>query len=76
MQGHDREPASGTGRSWRGRLGWLLVALASGSCAGVAVRWALDSDAGFLALPALLALGWLFWADPTRCAPRGDRETR
>lgn len=58
----------------RRRLSLLLALAAAGAAIGTLVRWAWGSDAGFLAVPALLALAWLFVADPTRCEPRaGDR---
>jgi hypothetical protein len=57
----------------------LLACFAGGGGVG-AVGWRLTGEqAWWLALPAVVALGWLFVADPTRCqapdggpAPGGD----
>jgi hypothetical protein len=57
--------------SLRTRLVWLLACVAAGSAIGAA-GWMLSGDsAWFAAIPAVLAAGWLFLADPTQCeAPR------
>lgn len=49
------------------RLGRLLACAAAGLLVGLLGRSATGSDAWFLALPALIALGWLTVADPTQC---------
>ena len=54
----------------RRRASLLLALAAAGAVVGALVRWAWGSDAGFLAVPGLMALAWLFVADPTRCDPR------
>jgi hypothetical protein len=48
-------------------IGLLLACLAIGGGIGAA-GWLLTGGTGwFLALPVVIALGWLFVADPTRC---------
>ncbi|MDH5540585.1 MAG: hypothetical protein OEY03_14385 [Rhizobacter sp.] len=54
------------------RLGWLLVCLAAGLAVGVAGSLVTGAQAWYLAVPAAIAIGWLFVADPTQCAPRKD----
>lgn len=68
-------PAGGPspGRRWLA----LCALSATGLLAGGAVRWLLGSDLGFLALPALLAAGWLALANPACCVPdEGDAARR
>lgn len=55
----------------RARLGWLLACIALGLAIGAAGWLLSDDSAWFAAIPAVLAAGWLFLADPTQCeAPR------
>lgn len=53
------------------RIAWLAACIASGTALGAA-GWLMSGDsAWFAAIPATLAAGWLFVADPTQCgAPR------
>ncbi|MEW6706119.1 MAG: hypothetical protein AB1430_14835 [Pseudomonadota bacterium] len=51
----------------------LLACVALGTAAGLAGRWLMDSDAWFLAVPALMALVWLLVADPNDCHRCHDR---
>lgn len=65
-----RRPASW---SMTGRMAWLVACLAAGGIIG-AVGHALTADAAWvLALPAALAVGWWFVADPQRCLDGGAR---
>lgn len=53
------------------RLGLLLACVALGAGIG-AGGWLLTGSVRWLlALPAVIALGWLFVADPTQCQPPG-----
>jgi hypothetical protein len=53
------------------RLGLLLACVVLGAGIG-ACGWLLTgSGRWFLALPAVIAAGWLFVADPARCQPPG-----
>lgn len=47
----------------------LASLVAAGVLVGVAGLLVFGSQLGFLAVPALVALGWLFTADPTACEP-------
>lgn len=53
----------------RGRVWLLLACLAAGATIGTLGLWLSGSSAWFLAVPAAVALGWLFVADPTDCTP-------
>lgn len=54
------------------RLVLLLACLAIGGVIGAAGWLLTDDGRWWLALPAVIALAWLFVADPTRCeAPPG-----
>lgn len=53
------------------RLTLLAGLTAAGVAIGVFVESATGAQAGFLALPALLAAGWVLVADPTRCRRKG-----
>ena len=56
------------------RLVLLLACIAAGVGTGAA-GWLLTGDGRwFLALPAVIALGWLFVADPTRCEAQRDHD--
>lgn len=53
----------------KARAALLLACVGAGAAVGAAGLWLGGSGAWFLAVPAAVALGWLFVADPTRCAP-------
>lgn len=69
-------PASSRGLGRRAL--WLGVCLAAGLGVGAGGQWLTGDAAWFLAVPACIALGWFFLADPRQClpetAPRRDRE--
>lgn len=49
---------------------WALIALlALGALLGASGVWLTGSRYGFLAIPAALATGWLFLANPLACVP-------
>jgi hypothetical protein len=50
------------------RLAWLAGCLAAGLAVGALVYAASGRPHGFLAVPAALAVGWFFLADPTKCS--------
>lgn len=60
-------PRSATGL----RLAALSASLATGLAFGAAVQLLVGSQAGFLAVPLVLAAGWLVLANPSACTP-GD----
>lgn len=47
----------------------LLALLATGAVLGAAAAWLTGSQYWFLAIPAALAIGWLFLANPLACQP-------
>lgn len=49
------------------RITLLLLCLAAGAAFGAAGQWLTGSAWGYLAMPALLAVAWLFVADPECC---------
>lgn len=53
----------------RRRLYGLLACTLAGTVVGALVQWLTGSGAGYLAVPAAIAIGWLFVADPTQCTP-------
>ena len=57
----DRPP-----RSTRSRLALLVALAAAGWLAGTAVS---GNAYWYCAIPAAVALGWFFVADPTQCEP-------
>ena len=58
------------------RLLALLACVAAGALIGALVQWLTGRAEGWLAIPVLLAAGWLFVADPTQCEPRRDPPTK
>jgi len=65
-------PAS---KSIRHRLAWFVVCLAAGSAAGTAGAWFSGNPYWYLAIPAALAVGWLWVANPDECTPPATRGT-
>jgi hypothetical protein len=63
------ETAVNGGRARRFVL--LAACVLGGLAVGIAGRAVSGDDAWFLALPAAVALGWLFVGDPTRCGGPG-----
>lgn len=56
-----------------GLRAWALIAvLAVGALLGAAGAWLTGSQYGFLAIPAALATGWLFLANPLACQPEAE----
>jgi len=65
-------------RSTRRRLALLVALAVVGWVVGAAGSAASGNDYWYCAIPAAVALGWFFVADPTQCepgrgAPRDDR---
>ena len=51
------------------RLAWLVVCLCAGGVVAMIGNIFLESQNWFLAIPAAVAVGWLFVANPTECEP-------
>lgn len=51
------------------RLAWLVACVLAGLAVGYVADTFTGSQYGYLAIPILLAIGWLFLADPTKCEP-------
>jgi hypothetical protein len=49
------------------RVWALLAVLATGALIGASGAWLTGSQSWFVAIPAVLALGWLFLANPLAC---------
>ncbi len=58
------------------RLGWLAACFLSGLAVGYAGEALTGHQAWYLAIPAILAVGWLFLADPTKCEPPARKPPR
>jgi hypothetical protein len=54
----------------RARLAWLMGCFLSGLGIGYLGEMNTGHQSWYLAIPAVLAVGWLFLADPTKCEPR------
>ena len=57
------------------RIALLLLAISLGSLVGVLGLHLSNSQVWFLAVPGLVAAGWLFTADPTACEPSTKRSS-
>jgi len=55
------------------RLAWLVGCLALGFAIGLAGFHFTASSAWFIAVPAVLAVGWFVIADPSQCLPAQRR---
>lgn len=53
------------------RLLWLLACVAVGAGIGAAGAALTGETAWYLAIPAVVALGWLVLANPAECEPGG-----
>lgn len=65
-------PSTGSARPLK-RLVWLALCILAGAIVaaiGVALS---DNPAWVLAIPAVMAVGWLLVADPTQCDPHKPR---
>lgn len=60
-------------RNLKNRLVWFVVSLSAGAAAGMVGTWFTDNPYWFLAIPAVLALGWLRVANPDECTPPATR---
>jgi hypothetical protein len=65
--------ASQPSRSIRNRLAWFVVCLAAGAAVGMAGTWFSGNPYWYLAIPAALAVGWLWVANPDECCPPAPR---
>jgi len=68
--GRDRPPTQ-SNRSASGdvrrRIAWLLACLAIGALVGSAGVWLTGEPLWYVAIPATIAVGWLFFANPSEC---------
>lgn len=55
------------------RIAWLAACVTAGVLVGAAGSALTDNDAWYLAVPAAVAAGWLFFANPARCDPGGRK---
>lgn len=64
-----RSPSS----SFLKRLAWLLACMGVGTLVGFVGSAVSGNTVWYLAVPAAVAAGWLFFADPTQCEPSVQR---
>jgi len=57
---------------WR-RLVLLLACIAGGGLVGLIGQSLGGNSAGYLAIPALVLLAWVFVGDPCACLPSAER---
>jgi hypothetical protein len=67
MQGAPHNTNLASSASLKRRLFWLLVCAALGLGIGGVGHYLTANPKWFLALPAVLAAGWLFFANPDEC---------
>ena len=70
MQDHPKTGAAPAPASLKRRLFWLLICTVLGLGIGLLGEHLTSDPRWFLALPATLALGWLFFANPAECEHR------
>jgi hypothetical protein len=51
------------------RLAWLVACVVVGAAVGVVGSALTGSAYWYVAIPAAIAAGWLFFANPTACEP-------
>jgi hypothetical protein len=57
------------------RLAWLLACVFGGLVIAVIGSLLSGSSVWYVAIPAVVAVGWLFLADPTECEPPPHKGT-
>lgn len=67
-----RSPGPTTGR----RLAWLLVCVGAGALVGMVGSHLSGDTMWWTAVPAAMAVGWLFVANPTECEQPGRQGSR
>jgi hypothetical protein len=58
------------------RLAWLLACVFIGLIIAVVGESLSGSSVWYVAIPAVVAVGWLFVADPTECEPPRDQRSK
>lgn len=58
------------------RLAWLLACLGIGVAIGAMGSMITGDAYWYVAIPATVALGWLFFANPSECEPPSGRRRR
>ena len=61
-------PPRATSPSLVRRLAWLLACVLAGLLIASIGNWLSANTYWYLAIPAVVAVGWLFLANPTQCA--------
>jgi len=60
-------PARLTSSEFLKRLAWLVACVAIGALIGFIGSKLSGSQIWYTAIPAVMAIGWLFFADPSQC---------
>lgn len=63
-------------RGHRERLVWLLACVFTGLGVAIIGNLLSESPAWYVAVPAAIAVGWLFLADPTECERPHDKRSK
>lgn len=58
------------------RVAWLLACVGVGALVGVVGSAFTGNAYWYVAIPALVAVGWLFLANPSECEPSAARRGR
>jgi hypothetical protein len=74
QEGEDNFKTAAGRASFRRRLFWLLACAALGLAVGFIGHSLSSNPQWFLALPAALAAGWLFFANPDECLASGRKD--
>jgi hypothetical protein len=67
--GHGPAQARSVGR----RLAWLVACVGAGALVGAIGNRISGDPMWFAAIPAAMAIGWLFVANPAECEPPGRK---
>jgi hypothetical protein len=62
-------PEQFTPASFLKRLAWLLACICIGLLIGITGSAVTGNEIWYAAVPAIVAIGWLFFADPSQCDP-------
>lgn len=74
-QDHPEAEAAAASTSLKRRLFWLLICTTLGLGIGLLGNYLAANPRWFLALPAAIAIGWLFFANPEACLPPAGKVT-
>ena len=70
------DPPRVTSPNYVKRLAWLLACVFAGAVIAIIGSSLSGSSVWYVAIPAIVAIGWLFLANPTECEPPSHKRPK